>query len=356
MTWEGSMAENRHVLFLVHGMGVQGKDWSGGMQKAIRGAFEKLPALSGVAFDDQFEFAPVRYDDFFDDLRTQWAGQARSLLDFLNPLATKGELGRTEKFIEKAAQAGGSFNKNDFAHTHLLDVFLYRFATQTREEVRVAVGKQILQKLTKLDRTSPIRWSVIAHSLGTSVAHDALHEAFTAGTLRDLTFPNALVMLANVSRVVESDIDVYTSTVAPGAPAAPRFGVRHYVNANNNWDPFPAPAPFEPVSTWPAPGVRDEGLYTDVLIKDIEAVNVHDVEHYIRNPRVHGPMFNAIFGREKVPAEEIAAAYAKYRAALPINRERELIDALKKLNPAAGDAVVDIVQKWRDFLRTVETR
>jgi hypothetical protein len=281
------------------------------------------------------------------------------LMTFLGPLATEGELDATGKFIVKLARAANSFEKDDFSRTHLLDVFLYRFATQSRHTVRSKVADQILKRLDSLDKTSLIRWSVVAHSLGTSVAHDTLHEMFSAPgkmqtRLGQLVVPSALVMLANVSRVLESDIDVYTSLVAPGAPAdLARFAVRQYINAFHELDPIPAASPFEPVSTWPAPGVRDDGLYTHRRISDLEDLDVHAAEHHLRNPCVYGPMFNAFFDARVMSREDIDKAYTKYRATLPVNKINQLIDQLKAFNPKAGDTPLTIVKGWRDFLDAV---
>jgi hypothetical protein len=354
------MAGNKHQLFLIHGMGKQGAGWSIGMESAIRTAFKSIPMLSNFNFDDVFDFVPITYDQHFDDLRRQWAKQAASLMKFLNPLAKAGELDATGKVITKLARAADSFQKDDFIRTHLLDVFLYRFASNSRHSIRANVADQILKRLAGLDTTSAMRWSVIAHSLGTSVAHDVLHEMFSATAqkqklaLGQLTFPNALVMLANVSRVLESDIDVYSSIVAPGAPAAPRFAVRHYINAFHEFDPIPAAAPFEPVSTWPAPAVRDDGLFGNIRIADIEDLDVHSAEHHIRNPRVHAPMFNAIFDSRIFGQDEIDRMHAKYRATLPLSKVNELIDELKAFNPRVGDSPARIIKGWRDFLDAIE--
>jgi len=354
------MPGNKHQLFLIHGMGKQAEGWSAGMETAIRDAFKNVTALGTLSFDDFFEFVPIRYDNHFDDLRKQWADQAKKLMTFLGPLATAGELDATGKLVVKLAKAADSFQKDDFIRTHVLDVFLYRFASQSRHTVRTKVAEQILKRLDKLDKASLIRWSVVAHSLGTSVAHDTLHEMFSAPgkmqtTLGQLTFPSALVMLANVSRVLESDIDVYSSLVAPGAPADPaRFAVRQYINAFHEFDPIPAAAPFEPVSTWPAPGVRDDGLYTHRRISDIENLDVHAAEHHLRNPKVYGPMFNAFFEARIMSQDDIDKAYTKYRATLPVNQINQLIDRLKEFNPKAGDAALTIIKGWRDFLDAVK--
>jgi hypothetical protein len=354
------MAGNKHQLFLLHGMGKQAEGWSAGMETAIRAAFKNIPAVGTLRFDDFFEFVPLRYDHHFDDLRKQWAKMGKELTKFLGPLATEGELDATSKFIVKLAKAANAFEKDDFIRTHLLDVFLYRFASQSRHTVRTKVADQILKRLEKLDKASLIRWSVIAHSLGTGVAHDTLHEMFSAPgkmqtKLGQLVFPSALVMLANVSRVLESDIDVYTSLVAPGAPADPhRFAVRQYINAFHEFDPIPAPSPFEPVSTWPAPAVRDDALYTHRRISDIEDLDAHAAEHHLRNPRIYGPMFNALFEGRIMSADDIDTAYARYRATLPVNQISQLIDQLKAFNPKAGDTALAILKKWRDFLDAVK--
>jgi hypothetical protein len=143
--------------------------------------------------------------------------------------------------------------------------------------------------------------------------------------------------------------------VAPGAPADPhRFAVRQYINAFHEFDPIPAPSPFEPVSTWPAPAVRDDDLYTHRRISDIEDLDVHAAEHHLRNPRVYGPMFNALFEARIMSGDDIETAYAKYRATLPVNQIGPLIDQLKAFNPKAGDTALAIIRKWRDFLDAVK--
>jgi hypothetical protein len=354
------MAGNKHQLFLIHGMGKHDDGWSDGMEAAIRTAFKSLTKLSFMDFDANFEFVPITYDGHFNELRKQWAKMGKSLTSFLGKHDKGGELGDTGKVVAKLANASDGFDKDDFIRTHLLDVFLYRFAFASRHKVRTHVSSEILRRLAKLQKSGALRWSIIAHSLGTSVAHDALHEMFsqqdvkTEISLGRMTYPNALVMLANVSRVLESDIDVFTSLVAPGAPDASRFAVRHYVNAFHALDPIPAVGPFEPVPTWPAPAIRTQGLYTHARVHDIEEVDVHSAEHHIRNPKVHVPMFNALLNTRMLGDAELKEAYEKYRSLLPVNKMNELIDELKSFNPKAGDTPGKLLRKWRDFLDRIK--
>jgi hypothetical protein len=42
--------------------------------------------------------------------------------------------------------------------------------------------------------------------------------------------------------------------------------------------------------------------------------NVHDLEHYLEDPRVHVPIFRALDGRKAVSNAEQAAAIARYDA------------------------------------------
>lgn len=291
---------NKHLIFLVHGMGVNDATWSDAVQKTLTDRYATYPALSFVPFDQRFQFVPISYYDEFAALRDQWRNSTQALGTALAPL------GLAVPLITTLDKLASSTNKNTFINTHVLDVLLYHFTGLTTSTVREAVRSAILTALTALDQTQPIRWSIIAHSLGTSVIHDTLHETYsappppaggvptTASQLALITRPTLLAMVANVSRVLETDIDVYLSRVQPGNPDDPQAICKYYFNARHQWDPIPQPKAFRPASWWPTLGVRalTPDRFLDVTISEIEQVNVHDFNHYLRNPLVHAPLFN----------------------------------------------------------------
>jgi hypothetical protein len=63
---------NKHLIFIVHGMGVNGANWSDSVQKTLTDLYTAYPTLSFVPFDQQFQFVPVTYDSEFEKLRDRW--------------------------------------------------------------------------------------------------------------------------------------------------------------------------------------------------------------------------------------------------------------------------------------------
>ena len=159
---------------------------------------------------------------------------------------------------------------------------------------------------------------VVAHSLGTAVAADALallgttpfngSNAFLAGREK---FKHVFT-LANVSRLLEDDVDPYTSVLHPDSamftptPAnpPPAYCAR-FTSFRHVLDPFCWLLPFEPPS-WGSD-------FTNVNdLTHLRAINVHGFEHYLDNPRVHIPIINGIFERPVISATAREQAIANY--------------------------------------------
>jgi hypothetical protein len=347
---------NKHVIFLVHGMGINGTNWSDAVQKTLTDLYAAYPALSFVPFDQQFQFIAVTYDDEFEALRKQWRDSSTALGSALS--GAKLDVGSVST-LDKLAS---STNKDSFINTHVVDVILYRFTGLTTATIRESVRNQILTALTKLDQTQPMRWSVIAHSLGTSVIHDTLHETYTdpstsaKANLAGVTRPILLAMIANVSRVLETDIDVYLSRVRPGSPDDPLAVCKYFLNARHHWDPIPQPKAFRPAQQWPSFGIRalTPRRFLNVEISEIEQLNVHDFNHYLRNPLVHGPLFNCLVDREALSAEAIDTAHKQFAAHTPLDEFGNLVQKLKQFQLGEEDEWKDILVSWRQFLSSVQ--
>jgi hypothetical protein len=350
---------NVHLIFLVHGMGDFKPGWSESAQKTLRDQYAAYTALKFIPFNQRFAFVEINYNDEFEALREMWRNMNKALGDAL--VGHGGEVGKTDddkKLIKDLNDVAGVANKNTFLTTHVLDALLYVAARQTAATVRESVRKQILAALKKqVDAGGTLRWSVVAHSLGTAVVHDALHEAYSdkptsakAGKLVNITRPACLAMIANVSRFLEWDIDAFLSRVKPGSPDEPDAACRAYLNARNLFDPFTHPKPFRPAAQWPSLGVRALGLYSEPEISTIEAPEkVHDLDHYLRNPRVHGPLFNYMVGQEVLDQSTIEDAHAAYVANTPLGKFSEFVAALKKFDLANETSWVEIFKKWAAF-------
>jgi hypothetical protein len=139
------------------------------------------------------------------------------------------------------------------------------------------------------------RVAIIAHSLGTSVTHDALaylttHPIDGSGAYLSETGwrLDHLFMLANVSRVLSRlTTPFYRSTVrCEGAPGDGLPSVREYLNFRHSLDPILLVKAFKPAG-W---GSR----YGDASVDHLLEWNVHGYEHYLRHPDVHVPILNRL--------------------------------------------------------------
>jgi hypothetical protein len=211
---------------------------------------------------------------------------------------------------------------------------MYRFLPQVREQVRASVRKQILDVLKAKAMNEPIRWSVIGHSLGTSVVHDTIHAMYTdkkAPLVASDTRPKVIAMIANVSRVLETDSDVYTSFTHPSLDKA--AGACDYlINARHEWDLFTVPKMFRPTDDWPDLDTRHAGRYVPVTINAIANKNIHDVAHYLANPKVHVALFRALTFQSAVSDDEAAVASRRYEEATPLSKFDSLIKKLKSID------------------------
>ena len=342
----------KHVIFLIHGMGTFTKGWSEDTQKQISSLYATYNISKQLPFDELFRFEEITYNGRFDTLRKQWKDSAAAVLKELKkgglPDAAANDLANTE--------AGST--TEEFFGSHVLDVLLYRFIPQVAEEARALVAKRIQDVISPKTGDLP-RWSVIAHSLGTSVTHDSLHAMFTqqvnGRTLLGLTKAQAVVMVANVSRVLEQDtVDVYKSVVHPGLF---ENGIcDNYVNVFHEWDPFPRPKAFRPLADWPDVATRQSRpeRFVSAAINAFQHKNVHALSHYLSDPKTHVPIFRALLPIEgAISDDELRKASAIHEAATPFGQFEALQKELKKLQIAEESSWKQVIQAFKGFFATI---
>ncbi len=307
------------LLFVVHGMGAHGANWCGDVLGTLNRAAARYegfgegdPFVTGAPAAHQVQVVPVGYDSVFDAWREELNGSVEALQAFfVGGRITFPEADGVLRWLHTAPD-----DERQFFWSHVVDVLLYRF-TLKAGEVRVRVMQQIATVLRDaMQDGTVVEASVLAHSLGTSVAHDSLallgttplegSEAF----MKPRLFKNVF-MLANVSRILQSPtLGVYESVVRP-ASADPKGYVDAYFNVRHCLDPIPAVRPFEP-SAW---GSRYVSIDT---LNHLKQFNVHDFCHYLDAPQVHVPLFNNLFGLVVRGAEKRAAeAQFESEAGLP---------------------------------------
>ena len=350
---------SKHVLFFLHGMGQHDASWHQDGLDVLRSAFQEYDHLRSLNFEDVFDPHPVVYDDLLQEIRNRAKedfGQFKSsLLDSLaeSEASIKSSL---ERQLDRYQELAGV--NDGFIWTHLLDVILYRFSNTVRMAIDTSVAEQIL-KTIKRAHTS---WSVLAHSLGTSVAHNTINSLYNTGLVDangnrvdpispEETRCTTLMMISNVSRVLQrADAKVYETKVKPGSPSSGRL-CSFYLNARHKLDLVTKPKPFNP-DLWPDEVTFSTERYQHIRPSHIafekhEIERVHAFDHYLMNPRVHVPLFRSILGRFIVGPEEFRAAKARFDSdskSQSIDRAREILES--RLPAATGN--------WRNLLAGIK--
>ncbi|MDO8667238.1 MAG: hypothetical protein Q7J79_11535 [Gemmatimonadales bacterium] len=322
------------ILFVVHGMGVHGSDWARPVRAKLVEAASRYQAFKNrPPLDQQVEIVPITYDDVLTGILGQWQGSVDGLATFARDQAMT-----IPTVLNWLNTAQGT--EKDFFWTHVVDVLLYRFNSIATKQVRLKVMKAIAAKLAgAMQGGQLLEASVLTHGLGTSVVHDSLailgsvpldwSQAFIAGNFRFLN----LFAVANVSRVLETDPQAYTSVVHPDTVQPATAYLTRYYNFRHTLDPIPAVRAFKPVN-WGDDYRPTEGL------DHIREFNVHGYEHYLDAPSVHVPIINGLLGPviTRQEKESAIAAYAAAPGLLCADQVREFAAAARRMIDLVGDS------------------
>lgn len=299
----------QHYVFLVHGMGVHAAGWSDKLQGQIKKGYTALGAGAAADFDTAYKFIEIEYDSVFQRILKQWQQNAGLIASLDADVQTS--VHKWTDWLTGAANTQGNF-----VWSHAVDVLFYRGSALLRADVRATVLSQILTPLRDaLAREGSIpEWSVVAHSLGTSVAHDSLAALYDTSVGGDPPVSptdfraNLMMMVANVSRVLETHpYDVFASVVRPATNAAAQAACWSYLNVRHVLDPFVYPKPFNPID-WPDAATVKAGAYkhlqpSHLHIETLKGVaNIHDIEHYFAHPAVMIEFFRRSLGKSAVTA------------------------------------------------------
>lgn len=313
------MAKN--IVFVLHGIGQYTDGW-------MRLESCAVPMLKTVSKDYSFfesksldtftEFTPILYDDVFERILAHWAELAKGLRG-ANPLMPSFA-DQTIGFMEKAGDDQWTLKNG-------VDVALYWGFRLFQQRVVLRVLAQICAKISETIAASDQvpHYHILAHSLGTAVAHDALHHLGTESwltslkgaafddddgeqaqkdrgaflvsldRLKDATSRHepfspanfafqSITMLSNVSGLVHGAESPYHSIVRPGTPGDRGAFTSNYLNVNHRFDPISIVGDFRMPAGWTLGGGGFD-ISVDHLVGDPE--QLHDASHYVRHPDVH---------------------------------------------------------------------
>ncbi len=313
------MAKN--VLFLIHGVGKHGDDWAtgaGGAVPTLKEASAQYPFFAGKNLENIIEFVPIRYDDIFDRILGHWANLAESLRTDAG--AAGPQTVRTA--LDLLSEANDDTN---VFLTHGGDVALYKGFELFAQRVQLRVISKIVETIAakfREDASTSVRFNVLAHSLGTTVAHDALHLLGTEdwlrqgyqfnedqaaaqseqGTLdsslenlrdrRERTSPlapgefrfDSLFMVSNTSSLLHTTNQSPTeSIVRPGTDGHAPSYCSSYYNFDHKFDPISKVKRFQIPTQWKS----FEGAIDIKNLDHFHAKNIHSLSHYLKHPQVH---------------------------------------------------------------------
>jgi hypothetical protein len=285
----------KRVVFLLHGIGRHEEGWSSAFQtrfktlvKALEadGDFDPDPLLEEL---ENTEFVELWYDDLYQKFVEVMLEREP---EFIAALKFAGLTKLAKVFTTDSGD-------EDFVRDNIFDVLLYRVMPEHRMMTRKKLALAMMGAIQQ-HGIDDVEYTLVAHSLGTAVAHDTLQEMATEkGSPLKLgltfTFRN-LMMLANTSALLRNDFDPRESLVRPFvAPGDPGY-VRFYWNFSHKWDPVAQIYGYQGYMKG-QPSKR----YTYTTITHFQAANIHAITHYLNDPAVHFRMFSGIYGKDLVP-------------------------------------------------------
>ncbi|GLQ21205.1 hypothetical protein GCM10007854_21600 [Algimonas porphyrae] len=354
------MAAAKHVIFLVHGMGVYRKasdgdpakrvddnQWFDSAQKTIKEAYDLYPYLKGRDFDDRYRFVNINYDEYFDALLTNTADAVRDL-SFMLPKTVPSDL---TKLFAKSKEI-----EDNFFWTHIVDVLLYKFLKTARRSIKSHVIAKILREtLGPQDKpySKPRRWTLIAHSMGSIVAHDAVsaiqEEALKSGYAKALQPASMIAMIANVIAPLASDkfAPPYNDHMKPAGPFSATY---NYLSAAHRLDPLTQAVPFEgeawndllgnghagggdgPFTYLPTLNhYRPDLILDNGKLGSFDALIPHSFGHYFSNPKVHLPIFSAMDSGLMLSSKEKTELFMAYEEKTATKQRQAITDLLDNL-------------------------
>ena len=310
----------KHVIFFVHGIGQHAAGWINapdGPATALSAAMAHYPTCfpAGKPLSDSIELVEIRYDDLFDLVLDTW-------LELGQSIPANGGFKWVDAVSDLMASVQG--NKDTFLR-YGGDVLLYCGFDLVARAVRLRVNAVIATRIYRAwieaagNPGALPRFAVVAHSLGTTVAQDALFQLATAQWDNDLDtvatrrpalgaaaepagidgenfaevaagaranpdkpIPvglSALYLVSNTAPLLRQVAGDYTLLQKDGA-----FDCARVYNIHHAWDPVSKICGGAVIGQ-PRPG------WKNIAVEHVHQANIHGFGHYLSHPAVHAPMF-----------------------------------------------------------------
>ena len=339
----------KHLVFLLHGMGQHDSTWADKGMKAFREGWGSL-GIDPEAHHVTFELIPIDYSKVFD---LYWESAAQQAQSFQNVVLPSSAPKVIQSFLSLIKQSPS----DSFWLTHFGDVAMYRFSPHGDKIVH-----DIALKIAEAAREhgSP-PYSIIAHSLGTSVATDVVRYMLedASSPFRHLAGkPDVIMMLANVSRLLERRDMFGPASTMFASGLLNKGACRHYIDVAHPLDPFTWLRPFSPPSLWGDAPSNIKRFHAPALERlDLTPpFNPHGIEHYLSHPVVQAEFLHRTLRprlADKTPLESgvLQQAVTRYRSKAPTGQFKQL-----KADLEAFDTTLprDAIGRWKRMKEFVE--
>ncbi len=352
----------KHHLLCVHGVGQHANDWVTTEEQddglTFKDRFEACwNQYSALGTTDDLVFHSIHYDDAIIRVLNNWddmLGQF-SMLAPRTPLMQSGADFFNE-LHEKALATKGENNRKQFLRTHVMDLLLFYTIPSVTDAIITYVGRQCFDIINReRDNDEQATFSVLSHSLGTSVVEKTLKAMFNEGieqqngpmdTLKgDFKF-QSVSLIANASftlaRVNDEESFYINSNFKPGGDTGAIC--QTLLNLNHKFDPVGQFRPFRPPTQWLHP---DDGhCYIPIELSRLSSTHIHSINHYLRDPRAHVPLFNSLKGYTAITKENFSNAKQQFDAQTPLGQFKSVATALEKLKIDDASTMKDFVQSF----------
>jgi hypothetical protein len=333
------------VLIITHGMGTHtAESFKKDVVDSLNASIALYPSYKSETIEKHCDIVSVEYNDIFDEYRKKLATTGDDLTTVLTSIP--GQTG-----IDTLTENLSKFKNDKLFYTHWLDVILYRF-TVLGEVVRIRLGQAIVKEIAARGGANV---NILGHSLGTSAIHDTLAKLFNTkyklGEIDSLSPSISRIkschLVANVSRLLESFVNVGNYVVNPGSSGC----ISYYREYRHKLDPFTLPKAFNPAET--PPWVESE--YDLVRIKRLTDLNTHSIKSYLMNPKSHRRLFESIYPSFFPSIFDKNQADKSYELTTLKGQYEKFENKLEKIKVSNPSSIQDLIKTAIEFRNFVES-
>ena len=355
-----------HHVLCIHGIGEHTTNWVGSkddggksFEATVKERWGAFPTLANVNFEEVVQLQSVCYDDAIRKLLKNWKDQVAGIRQALksSPILS-AEADRFIPYFDNATESAGAdpSTDSDWRETHLADLLIIMGSPTLQQSLVSHIVDQMLKHINKWAKEEGglPRVSVVGHSAGTAMAHKAIQALYNEkvnGTSLGDQFQFGLVcMIANVSYTLTRDRSThYEGWMRPSLTVG-NGCCNRWINVNHEFDPVGRFMPFDPPSSWLEPDVEVRHWCRDITLSALSSKNVHSINHYFRDPRLHVPFFQLLVNAPLTDSE-ISKAFSDFAPTTVEGGAKTLVTAFKQLDPSKATSFKD----WFDALRAFQT-